>query len=208
MSCCQQLVVQEARPGTARVRVTDLSGPGLINPTPDKGPCESEAEVEPFDVSAKMVGSLQAFQTCLYHCCWYPFDPPFYLVELHTRHSFTSHLYSLWCSGEHVCPPARFTVPRSIGVVFPCDYSNKQVNLVFFLFFYTHVSVLVLCYHRNCCVGQEISRVWHHWTSALTLVKTLWDTVVNYPKNEMLYSICKLKTFCYNDQVKSSSRLG
>lgn len=62
-------MVQEARPGTARVRVTDLSGPGLINPTPDKGPCESEAGVESFDFSPeKLVGSLNVFETCLHHC--------------------------------------------------------------------------------------------------------------------------------------------
>lgn len=68
MSCCHQPVFQEARPGTARVRVTDLSGPGVINPTPHIDPSESEAETKPFDISpAKLVGSPQMFETCFRH---------------------------------------------------------------------------------------------------------------------------------------------
>lgn len=64
MSCCHQPVLQEARPGTARVRVTDLSGPGVINPTPHRDACESEAEVEPFGISPeKLVGSRQVLDT-------------------------------------------------------------------------------------------------------------------------------------------------
>lgn len=62
MSCCHQPVLQEARPGTARVRVTDLTGSGLINPTPDMDHSESEAEVETFDLSPeKLVGSPEVF---------------------------------------------------------------------------------------------------------------------------------------------------
>lgn len=68
MSCCHQPVLQEARPGTARVRVTDLSGPGVTNPSPHIDPSESEAEAEPFDISPeKLVGSPQMFETCFRH---------------------------------------------------------------------------------------------------------------------------------------------
>uniref|UniRef100_A0A3Q2QJY7 Leucine rich repeat containing 56 n=1 Tax=Fundulus heteroclitus TaxID=8078 RepID=A0A3Q2QJY7_FUNHE len=40
MSVCQDSVVQEVRPGTARVQVTELSGSGCINPTPVPKPHE------------------------------------------------------------------------------------------------------------------------------------------------------------------------
>ncbi|XP_039989266.1 leucine-rich repeat-containing protein 56 isoform X2 [Xiphias gladius] len=47
MNCCHGSVPQEVRPGTARVLVTELSGPGHINPTPATKPCEeSETAVE------------------------------------------------------------------------------------------------------------------------------------------------------------------
>ncbi|XP_034032751.1 leucine-rich repeat-containing protein 56 [Thalassophryne amazonica] len=49
MSCCHVSVAQEARAGTARVLVTELSGSGLINPSPASKPCEeSEPAVEPY----------------------------------------------------------------------------------------------------------------------------------------------------------------
>lgn len=57
MSCYHGPVPQETRPGTARVLVTDLSGSGLINPTPATEPRECEAEGEPFYLSPeKLVG--------------------------------------------------------------------------------------------------------------------------------------------------------
>lgn len=57
----------------------------------------------------------------------------------------------------------------------------------FYLFiFLMGVGVLVFSIpHRNCCVEQEISQMWHHWRSPLTLVKTLWETLVSYAKNNI-----------------------
>ncbi|XP_024863134.1 leucine-rich repeat-containing protein 56 isoform X2 [Kryptolebias marmoratus] len=48
MNLCHGSVVQEIRPGTARVQVTELSGSGCINPTPNPGKqCEdSDTAVE------------------------------------------------------------------------------------------------------------------------------------------------------------------
>ncbi|XP_023271303.1 leucine-rich repeat-containing protein 56 [Seriola lalandi dorsalis] len=47
MSCCHGSVPEEVRPGTARVLVTELSGSGLVNPTPATKACEdSETAVE------------------------------------------------------------------------------------------------------------------------------------------------------------------
>lgn len=48
MNLCHRSVVQQVRPGTARVQVTELSGSGCINPAPNPAePCEdSDTAVE------------------------------------------------------------------------------------------------------------------------------------------------------------------
>ncbi|XP_014841709.1 PREDICTED: leucine-rich repeat-containing protein 56 isoform X1 [Poecilia mexicana] len=49
MSVCHDSVVQEVRPGTARVQVTELSGSGSINPTPArKANQDQDKAVEPY----------------------------------------------------------------------------------------------------------------------------------------------------------------
>ncbi|KAM4733377.1 leucine-rich repeat-containing protein 56 [Anableps anableps] len=49
MSVCQDSVVKEVRPGTARVQVTELSGSGCINPSPAPKPHEDpDKPVEPY----------------------------------------------------------------------------------------------------------------------------------------------------------------
>ncbi|KAM9376092.1 leucine-rich repeat-containing protein 56 [Pholidichthys leucotaenia] len=58
MSCCRGSVAREARPGTARVLVTELSDLGsVINPTPVTKPCEDSAEstVEPYLSREKLI---------------------------------------------------------------------------------------------------------------------------------------------------------
>lgn len=165
MSCCHQPGLQQVRPGTARVRVTDLSGPGVINPTPAKGPDGREAEVELFEVSpAKLVSFLD------WHfklAC-----PSFiYLINIvlviraYKLHGFAVVCFSIIFI---VClfwaPPTIVPFARCINVMFPSEWGNWHASL--------SIS------RRDCCVEHQISRAWHHWTSALTLVKTLWETLV------------------------------
>ncbi|KAM3609689.1 uncharacterized protein V6R79_018613 [Siganus canaliculatus] len=58
MSCCHRDAPQGVRPGTERVRVTELSASGSINPTPATKPCEDSAMGPEIHISAEMLESL------------------------------------------------------------------------------------------------------------------------------------------------------
>ncbi|XP_071359565.1 leucine-rich repeat-containing protein 56 isoform X2 [Trachinotus anak] len=58
MSCCHGSVPQEVRPGTARVLVTELSGSGLVNPTPATKACEDSETAVALYLSPERLESL------------------------------------------------------------------------------------------------------------------------------------------------------